>query len=246
MGDRQLSFMWSQSKPVVEEASEAPERSRAELVARIGAHLGRPVEVVITDNRRSVIRMMHRKGGYVLRLHHMFLRAPDSILADLATFLKRPNKKSSARLDRFIDAHNDKIRKGVSRNTTLRAGGKVYDLQVMLESLNAKFFEGSVDARITWGRAPNKKRRRSIRLGTYSSDERLIRIHPSLDADWVPTYVVEMVVYHEMLHAVVPPIVRGNHKIFHTPEFRRRERAHPNYARASKWEEQNLPRLLRS
>lgn len=250
---RQLSFLWSQPsapqpapEPRVETKHESTERSRAELATRLNELLGHPVEVVITDNRRSVIRMMKRKGVHALRLHHMFLRAPESILADLAAFLHRPNRKANARLDHFIDAHHDQIRKGVSRNTTLRPLGKVHDLQLMLESLNAAYFDGAVDARITWGRAPNKKRRRSIRLGTYASDERLIRIHPSLDADWVPRYVVELVVYHEMLHAVVPPVVRGSHKVFHTPEFRKRERAHPDFERANAWEQKNLLRLLRS
>ncbi len=212
---------------------------------RLTRLLGYRVVVVITDNRRSVIRMMRKNGGYVLRLHHMFLRAPDSTLADLATFLRRSNRHANARLDRFIDEHHDQIRKGVSRNIKLRARGNAHDLQSIFDELNDSYFEGSVRARVTWGRAPAKKRRRSsIRLGTYSSDESLIRIHPALDADWVPDYVVSMVMYHEMLHAVIPPIMRGSHKVFHTPEFRRRERAHPDYAKASLWEEKNLLRLL--
>ena len=50
------------------------------------------------------------------------------------------------------------------------------------------------------GQAP----RRSIKLGSYSATERLIRVHPALDRPWVPRYFVSYIVYHEMLHHVIP------------------------------------------
>lgn len=267
---RQLTFAWFESKPstpetktpavvdpsvaslvrpsqTTEQTAEHPaERSRADLQLMLCALTGRELHIVITDNRRSVIRMMRRGGKDIVRLHHMFLRADDGIVADLGRFLTRSNRHSNTRLDRFIEDNHDQIRKGVSRDVKLRPRGAFYDLDALFSQLNETYFEGNVRARVTWGRTPNKKRRRSIRLGTYSSDERLIRIHPALDAEWVPEFVVAMVMYHEMLHAVVPPIMRGNHKVFHTPEFRRRERAHPDFARATAWENANLARLLRS
>ena len=189
---------------------------------------------------------MEKHGVRTVRLHHMFLRAPDSVIDDLATFLMRSNRHANARLDRYIEDNDDKIRKGIDRNTTLRTEGEHYDLQSIYNYLNRQYFEDALDLRITWGKAPNKARRHSIRMGTYSQDEQLIRIHPSLDASWVPSFVVELVIYHEMLHAVVPPILRGRQKIFHTPEFRRREAAHPDYQKAVAWERANLYRLLRT
>ena len=38
---------------------------------------------------------------------------------------------------------------------------------------------------------------------------RAIRIHPALDREEVPVFYVEFVVFHEMLHQVVPPAERG-------------------------------------
>ncbi len=60
----------------------------------------------------------------------------------------------------------------------------------------------------------------------------------------VPRYVVESVVYHEVLHATLPPVMKNERRRIHTPEFRRRERLFPNYQRAERWIDRNPKRLL--
>jgi hypothetical protein len=76
--------------------------------------------------------------------------------------------------------------------------------------------------------------------------EKLIRIHPALDQVFVPRYFVEFIVYHELLHHVIPPVrVNGRYQI-HSPAFRQREREFPAYAEAMAWRQQSLRRLLRS
>ena len=67
-----------------------------------------------------------------------------------------------------------------------------------------------------------------------------------LDDPAVPRYVVEAVVYHELLHADMPPEVRGGKRYFHTPEFRRRERLYRNLGRAERWIGEHLSELLRA
>ena len=62
----------------------------------------------------------------------------------------------------------------------------------------------------------------------------------------MPRFFVEFVVFHELLHHVVPARRAGERLEYHTPEFRRRERAHPDYRRAVRWETENLEALLRS
>jgi len=74
----------------------------------------------------------------------------------------------------------------------------------------------------------------------------MIRIHPLLDAPFVPTWFLEYVIYHEMLHAVVPEEIDefGRRKV-HTREFYKRERQFHCYSRARRWEDENLDRFLR-
>lgn len=87
--------------------------------------------------------------------------------------------------------------------------------------------------------------RRAIKLGTYSATERLIRIHPVLDKPWVPRYFVLFIVYHEMLHHVMPATLAGGRRVLHPPLFRARERMFRDFERAIAWERRHLHRLLR-
>lgn len=85
-----------------------------------------------------------------------------------------------------------------------------------------------------------------MRFGSYLPAKRLIRIHPALDQAFVPQSFVEFIVYHELLHHVIPPVrVNGRYQI-HSAAFRRREREFPAYAEAIAWRQQSLRRLLRS
>ena len=65
-------------------------------------------------------------------------------------------------------------------------------------------------------------RRSSIRLGTYTHDQQLVRIHPALDQPEVPRFFVAFVVFHELLHHVVPAERRSGRIDYHPPAFRKR------------------------
>lgn len=57
-------------------------------------------------------------------------------------------------------------------------------------------------------------------------------------------YFVESVVYHEMLHHLIPAVrIRGKW-YNHPPAFKRAERQYPHYQKAQDWELKNLHRLL--
>src|SRR5205823_2555535 len=105
-----------------------------------------------------------------------------------------------------------------------------------------------------------KRARATIKLGSYTANERLIRVHPALDRAWVPRYFVAYIVYHEMLHHVIPARSRdaqgrrvgaaggaaAGRRDLHPLEFREREKAFRHYERALRWEGQHIARLLRS
>ncbi len=73
----------------------------------------------------------------------------------------------------------------------------------------------------------------------------LIRIHPVLDNLWVPRFFVRYIIFHELLHHLIPTRIQGRRRICHGPEFRAHERAYPDYQRAQLWQQAFLPRLLR-
>lgn len=123
--------------------------------------------------------------------------------------------------------------------------GRHVDLEAIYQALNRDYFDNRVQARITWGRRPPRRPRRSIRFGTYDSRKRLIRIHPLLDQAFVPRYVIEAIVFHEMLHQTNPPRRLNGRWSIHTPAFRRAERQFPYFEQAEAWQRRHVGRLLR-
>jgi hypothetical protein len=125
--------------------------------------------------------------------------------------------------------------------------GRFFDLKAVFNKINARYFANSLKGyTITWGRRRKLPPKRYFVFGTIQEEDRVIRIHPRLDASFVPQWFLEYVLYHEMLHAVVPEETTptGRRRI-HTKEFHRREQAYPLYKKARRWEAENLSRFLR-
>ncbi len=232
------------------------ERARKALEERISdAMLPHAPEarlaLAVTDNRFTMISVKREKGLFRLRLHHMFLDASHDIVRALGRYVARNDRDASQLLSQFIDVNHRQIRRARRRRPTVftsETRGEVHDLMEIYDGLNRRYFAGCIDARITWGQrqAPGarKRRRNSIKMGSYSVEDRLIRIHPSLDRPFVPRLFVEWIVYHEMLHQKHDIPVVGGRRQFHTPEFLAEEATFDGFDRARLWERENLDRLL--
>lgn len=242
------------------------EGARQALERRLkAAQPGRPVILSITDNRHSIISHSLRQGVLHARIHHMFLDAPPRVIDALVRYVTRGDRQASTVVGQYIEANGARLARRRPRAIPLVAKGRVHDLLAIFNELNERYFGGGCHALITWGRGAKRKRgappRRAIKLGSYGSLERLIRIHPVLDAPWVPRYFVAYVVYHEMLHHMIPS-ARGSmrasssnlasahghlvRRVLHPPEFLERERGFRNYERALEWEARHIGRLLRA
>jgi hypothetical protein len=222
------------------------ELARALLERRLGSLIGERVRLVITDNRHTMISSRRESSTLRVRVHHMFLDASDTTVRALARYLKRSDCGSDNHLDDYIESNRHRISRDDTPPARLRTRGLHHDLLEIFDELNARWFANKLKVRVTWARrAPHTRhRRRSVRLGTYVGDDRLIRIHPVLDQPWVPRFFVAYVLFHEMLHAVVPAPVERGRQCFHGPAFRQLERSYPDYAKALAWERSNLRRLL--
>ncbi|MGO9882874.1 MAG: hypothetical protein ACLPV4_07635 [Solirubrobacteraceae bacterium] len=217
-----------------------------ELRERLAHRLGETVRLEIHDNRSTMISYRRERGTLALRVHHMFLSADERTTQALADFAsaRRHRRQAGQLLDNYIRRNQVDIRPPGPMDR-LEPRGRVHDLDVVYRSINARFFGGSIDARIGWGRAPLHRRRRTIKMGVYYHDTRTIRIHPALDHQSVPPYVVEFIVYHEMLHQACPTeTTSSGQKRIHTRAFRAREHAHPDHDRALAWEKEHLAQLL--
>ena len=224
--------------------SDEIQRSAEELTMTLASHFGEAVRLTITDNRRTMVSGGRKQGRLDLRLHRMFLDAPDDVVRALHGYLAHRDRRAGRKIDSFIDAKRSTIRRR-QRRISIRTKGTHHDLGLVFAALEKQHFAGALEGvRITWGRRSTRAKQRSIRLGTYTMAEQLIRVHPVLDNDWVPRFYVEAVVFHEMLHHVLPPERGSKRTSFHTPEFRRRERLFPSHQASEAWEKANLNRLL--
>lgn len=220
------------------------------LERRIRAHLtkGR-VQVTLTDNRYTMIsvRRIAKEKRYEVRLHHMFADADPVITRALAQYIADNDADASRVLGDFIDANSDHVR-GRSRRAPTQViftAGEHHDLRQIYDDLNARYFENKIEAAITWGpRTGRARRRNSIKMGSYSVEDRLIRIHRSLDRAFVPRFFVAWIVFHEMLHQVHDIRVKNGRREFHSKEFLADEAQYDQYDQARSWERRHLDALL--
>ena len=241
------------SSPEITDAQDSLER-------RIRAHLSRGrVQVTLTDNRYTMIsvrriaakaaRVRNRTAErrYEVRLHHMFADADPVITRALAHYIADNDPDASRVLGDFIDANADHVR-GRARRTpsqVIFTAGEQHDLRHIFDELNARYFENKIDAAITWGaRCGRPRRRNSIKMGSYSVEDRLIRIHRSLDRAFVPRFFVAWIVFHEMLHQVHDIRVKNGRREFHSKEFLADEAQFEHYDQAKAWERRHLDALL--
>ncbi len=109
-----------------------------------------------------------------------------------------------------------------------------------LESLAAEvhrtYFFKVPPLRVRWGHRITRKRRRSIRLGSYNHVTFEIRIHPSLNAPQIPAFFIQSIIHHEYLHHVLGPN--------HNRKFHAYERQFRYHRESKEWIRRNLFALL--
>lgn len=220
------------------------------LERRIRAHLSKGrVQITLTDNRYTMIsvRRVPKEKRYEVRLHHMFVEADPVITRALARYIADNDADASRILGDFIDVNTEHVR-GRSRRAPTQViftAGEHHDLREIYNELNERYFENRIEASITWGaRTGRPRRRNSIKMGSYSVEDRFIRIHRSLDRAFVPRFFVAWIVFHEMLHQVHDIRVKNGRREFHSKEFLADEAQFEHYEQARIWERQHLDALL--
>ena len=89
---------------------------------------------------------------------------------------------------------------------------------------------------VRWGQQIARKKRRSIRLGSYNHVTGEIRIHPLLNSAAIPAFFIQSVIHHEYLHHVLG----GNHN----RRFHNHERQFRYHRESKEWIRRNLFILL--
>lgn len=194
-----------------------------------------------------------RRGKVFVRIAEMFRAATPEAHNALAFILvaKLLGKEVSADARKTYSefVKGGEIREKALENKRARgrkiissAKGEIYDLEKIFARLNRDYFADRLkEPVLSW--SPRKTFRR---LGHYDEVHETIIISRSLDDSKVPPYVVEFVVFHEMLHIWHPTKHLHGRRYNHTPAFRRDEETFENFEEAENWIERNAKFLKRS
>ncbi len=222
-------------------AAPRPAGEAEHLRAALGKLVAAPLELILTNNRSSIITVKKLKDrGFKVRLHRVFAGAEAATLRALAGFIRKPNAQNRRAMGEFIRLHLKQIEEkppSSRRAAPLRARGKVHDLAQILAEVARSYGINAEGVRITWGQRSRRRRFRSIRFGSYYDDRKLIRIHPRLDRPEIPRFFVEYIVYHELLHFAVPDRRRSDgRRSCHHREFKQREKQFARFPEALAFE----------
>ncbi len=183
-----------------------------------------------------------KKNKWLVRISDHCRNAPPSVLEAIVTILackvlrKQPSRQAVEAYEMFREHPHtaDIVRaRRLLRGRKAIGGyeGKHHSLREIYREINGRYFHNQVEIRaIGWGMRPSRSR-----LGHYDPVHHTITLSPVLDSPAIPRYVTCYIVYHEMLHAVFEGASAAGPKRLHPPEFRRAERAYPDYARAKRF-----------
>ncbi len=200
---------------------------------------GSPICLIITDNATSMLSVQKKAGGVEVRLHRMFLHAGPDICREVAELIRKGRCRRQS-IRSFIRLNSHLLRQKAPVRTIQRSAGQHYCLKTIYETVNREYFDGKVSASITWGRSNSRQRVRMRTLGSYHADTSTIRINPLLDRKTVPSYFLEFIVYHEMLHAWLGIQTRNGRRSIHSKEFRIHEKKFRQYGKAMEWEKKRF------
>ena len=172
-----------------------------------------------------------REGRLLVRISDLLEGAPEPVLRAIAHILlakmyRKPiDREHATRYRRYVSTHHMSekahlVRQMRGRKRITTARGHVYHLEEIFEDLNLKYFHGLMARPLmTW----STERARN-RLGHYDPAHNAIVVSSVFDHPRVPRYVVEYIVYHEMLHLKHPVKLSGSRRCVHPAEFQAEER----------------------
>jgi hypothetical protein len=219
------------------------------IFTRIGCE-GRPphfhVEFYPYSNLTLTIR--RRDDLMYVRFSDLLQRAPLEVREGAAALLLarvfRKRTPSALVQPYLLYARSDRTRERITRMRRHRVRrvatfpqGRLFDLAAMFDQLNQQYFAGELEhPHIGWSTRSWRRQ-----FGCYDPGPHQIVLNRRMDRRGVPQFVVEYVLFHEMLHVKHPTRRSGCSLLSHSREFRQEERRFAQFDLARKF----LDRLAR-
>lgn len=109
-------------------------------------------------------------------------------------------------------------------------------LASLADEIHRTYFHKYPPLTVRWGQQITRKKRRSIRLGSYNHITTEIRIHPLLDSPAIPAFFIQSIIHHEYLHHVLGAS--------HNRRFHKQEHQFLYYRESKEWIRRHLWLLL--
>ena len=213
------------------------------IFTRLGCH-GRPPQFVVEFHPYAdlthTIRL--REDTAYVRLSDILRDATLPVFeAAAAILLSRMYRRKTPR--EFLETYREFTysRRTRARITNLRRtrarripelpAGDFHDLAPLFDQLNREYFESALPRpRLAWSRRPWRST-----LGHFDPALNQIVLSRDLDRPRIPQYVVEYVLFHEMLHVKHPIKFARCRLESHSKKFRAEEKRYTNYTKAQKF-----------
>ena len=192
-------------------------------------------------NVNSFIRQEDGNGVVRVRMSDLLEGAPAPVQEALAFILlaklyrKRIPESYNRRYRLFLNRADIRrkmllLRQIRGRKWVSAAQGRCYDLEEIFEQLNHRFFHGLLARPLLgWSRTSSR-----TMLGHFDPAHNAIIISKVFDRPQAPRFLVEYIVFHEMLHLEHPVEHRNGRRSVHTREFQQAERAFPRLEEVKK------------
>lgn len=219
------------------------------IYTRIGCD-GRPphFHVEFYPYSSLVLTIRRREDRVYVRFSDLLQRAPLEVLEGAAALILAKlyrRRGPRALVQKYLEyARSDRVRGRINRMRSRRVRrvltlpqGRHYDLGSLFERLNHEYFEGKLERpHIGWSMRSWRRQ-----FGCYDPGPNQIVLNRRMDRPGIPQFVVEYVLYHEMLHVKHPTRRSGCSLVSHSPEFRVEEKRFAQFIVARKF----LDRLAR-
>lgn len=213
------------------------------MFTRIGCD-GRPprFHVEFYPYSSLVLTIRRREDALFVRFSDLLRRAPVEVLEGaLALLLSRVYRRRVNRTlvqPYLLYARSDRTRGRISlmRRRRVRLAhtppqGRHHDLVALFDDLNQKYFSGGLTRpHIGWSTRSWRRQ-----FGCYDPGPNQIILNRRMDRPGVPQFVVEYVLFHEMLHVKHPTRRSGCSLLSHSPEFRAEEKRFEQFRIARKF-----------
>lgn len=234
---------------------EQPAPALAPLVERVHARLrpGRPLDrpplVSFYPYANGASTVRERDGRVRFRLSDRLRTAPDQVLEGVVgilwcRFLRFPDARADAAAVRaykeYLDLDRDlQLASEAAAGIPRPKGRKHIDPVGAHRSLLESYLRVTLDMGLTLAKVPTLSWSKTVsrhRFGHWDADHNAVVISQVLDDPKVPEFVLDYVLYHELLHIVHPTRMgSGTKRIVHSAAFKRDERRFPRWREGDDW-----------